>query len=99
MLKVRCRAEKKADIPTAGTTPADLQVTDQFLFRCGVEMTMKFKSLVAPTKKRKQCLPMKLRRYWKITCSREKDMLLWNKQIWWLSPRGKENHQEIFWHV
>ena len=35
--KARCRAEKKADVPAAGTTPADLQVTDQFFFplRCG----------------------------------------------------------------
>ena len=48
--KARCRAEKKADVPAAGTTPADLQVTDQFLFRCGVESLMKVKSLVAPTK-------------------------------------------------
>ena len=48
--KVRCRAEKKADVPAAGTTPADIQVTDQFLFRCGVENFMKVKSLVAPTK-------------------------------------------------
>ena len=31
--KARCRAKKKADVPAAGTTPADLQVTDQFLFR------------------------------------------------------------------
>ena len=35
--KARCRAKKKTDVPAAGTTPADLQVTDQFLFRCGVE--------------------------------------------------------------
>ena len=28
--KARCRAEKKADVPAAGTTPADLQVMDQF---------------------------------------------------------------------
>ena len=48
--KARCRAEKKADVPAAGTTPVDLQVTDQFLFRCGVESLMKVKSLVAPTK-------------------------------------------------
>ena len=48
--KARFRAEKKADVPAAGTTPADLQVTDQFLFRCGVESLMKVKSLVAPTK-------------------------------------------------
>ena len=45
-----CRAEKKADLQAAGTTPADLQVTDQFFFRCGVERLMKVKSLVAPTK-------------------------------------------------
>ena len=45
-----CRAEKKADVPAAGTIPADLQVTDQLFFRCGVESLMKFKSLVAPTK-------------------------------------------------
>ena len=44
--KARCRAKKKAD----RTTPADLQVTDQFLFRCGVESLMKVKSLVASTK-------------------------------------------------
>ena len=31
--KARCRAEKKADVPAAETTPDDLQVTDQFLFR------------------------------------------------------------------
>ena len=48
--KARCRAEKKADVPAARTTPADLQVTDEFLFRCGVESLMKVKSLVAPTK-------------------------------------------------
>ena len=48
--KARCRAENKADVPAAGTTPADLQVTDQFLFRCGVESLMKVRSLVAPTK-------------------------------------------------
>ena len=47
--KARCRAETKADKPAAGTTPADLQVTDQFLFRCGVESFMKVKSLIAPT--------------------------------------------------
>ena len=28
--KARWRAEKKADVSTAGTTPADIQVTDQF---------------------------------------------------------------------
>ena len=48
--KARCRAEKEADVPAAGTTPADLQVTNQFLFRCGVESLLKVKSLVAPTK-------------------------------------------------
>ena len=48
--KARCRAEKKADVPAAGTTTDDLQVTDQFLFRFGVESLMKVKSLVAPTK-------------------------------------------------
>ena len=47
--KARCRAEKKVDVPAAGTTP-DLQVTDQFLFRCGVESLRKVKSLVAPTR-------------------------------------------------
>ena len=32
----RCRAEKKANVPAAGTTPAVLQVTDQiFPLRCG----------------------------------------------------------------
>ena len=31
--KARCPAEKKADVPAAGTTPADLQAADQFLFR------------------------------------------------------------------
>ena len=97
-LKARCRAEKKADVPAAGTTPADLQVTDQFLFRCGVESLMKVKSLVAPTKVEKW-LSMKLKRYWKITCSREKDLLLPNKQNSWLLPRGMENLREIFWHV
>ena len=30
-----CRAEKKADVPAADTTPIDLQVTDQFLFPYG----------------------------------------------------------------
>ena len=48
--KVPCRAEEKADVPAAGTTPADLQVTDHFLFRCDVERLMKVKSLVAQTK-------------------------------------------------
>ena len=48
--KAQCQAEKKADVPAAGTTTADLQVTDQFLFRCNVESHMKVKSLVAPTK-------------------------------------------------
>ena len=41
---------KKADVPAAGMTPTDLQVTDQFLFRCSVENLMKVKSLVAPRK-------------------------------------------------
>ena len=48
--KARCWAEKKAYVPPTGTTSADLQVTDQFLFRCGVENLMKVKLLVAPTK-------------------------------------------------
>ena len=48
--EARCRAQKKAHVLIAGTTPADLQVTDQFLFRCDVESLMKVKLLVAPTK-------------------------------------------------
>ena len=49
--RARCRAEKKADVPAARTTPADLQVTDHFLLRCGVQSLMKVKTPVAPTKK------------------------------------------------
>ena len=49
-LTAGCRVETKADLPAAGTTPGDLQVTDQFLFRCGVKCLMKVKSLVARTK-------------------------------------------------
>ena len=41
---------KQADVPAGGTTPVEQQVTDQFLFRCGVESLMKVKSLDAPTK-------------------------------------------------
>ena len=48
--KERYRVEKKADVPAAGTKPADLQVRNRFLFRCGVESLMKVKSLDAPTK-------------------------------------------------
>ena len=47
--KAQCRVEKKAVVPAAGTTPADLQVTDQVLFHCGVKSLMKVKQLVAPT--------------------------------------------------
>ena len=96
--KARCRAEKKADVPAAGTTPADLQVTDQFLFRCGVESLMKVKSLVAPTKVETMAFN-EIDTVLEITCSREKDLLLPNKQNSWLLPRGMENHREIFWHV
>ena len=49
-IEARCRAEKKADVLAIGTTPADLQVTDQFVFPCGVESLIKVKSLVALTK-------------------------------------------------
>ena len=49
-IKARCRAEKKADVQAARTTPADLEVTDQFLFRSSVASFMKVKSLVAPPK-------------------------------------------------
>ena len=35
--RARCRAEKKIDVEAKRRNPADLQVTDQFLFRCGVE--------------------------------------------------------------
>ena len=48
--KARCRAEKKTDVDTNGNNPADYQITDQFLFRCGVESLKKVESLVAPTK-------------------------------------------------
>ena len=48
--KARCRAEKKTDVVANGGNPADYQITDQFLFRCGVESLKKVKSLVAPTK-------------------------------------------------
>ena len=50
--KTRCRAQKKADVSTAGTTFADLQITGQFFFRCGVESLMNVKRLVAPNRKR-----------------------------------------------
>ena len=45
----RCIAEKKIDVEINEGSPADLQVTDQFLIRCCVENLMKVKSLVAPT--------------------------------------------------
>ena len=48
--KARCRAEKKTDVDANGSNPADYQITDQFIFRCGVESLKKVKSLVAPTK-------------------------------------------------
>ena len=48
--KARCRAEKKTDVNANGSNPADYQITDQFIFRCGVESLKKLKSLVAPTK-------------------------------------------------
>ena len=47
--KGRCRAEKKVDVEANGGNPVDLQVTDQFLIRCGVESLSQMKSLVAPT--------------------------------------------------
>ena len=50
-LKARYRAEKKANLPEAGTTTADIQVTNQFLLRCSVESLMKVKQVVAPTAK------------------------------------------------
>ena len=50
--KARCRAEKKTDIvanpEAAPPVIQDLQITDQFLFRCGVECLRKVANLVAP---------------------------------------------------
>ena len=43
----RC-AEKKTDRPGTNTAAQDYQITDQFLFRCGVESLKKLKALVAP---------------------------------------------------
>ena len=42
--KARCRAEKRTD------ATGDLQMTDQFLVRCGIECLKKVKSLLAPQK-------------------------------------------------
>ena len=46
--KARCRAEKKTDTAATTSAPQDYQITDQFLFRCGVESLKKVKTLVAP---------------------------------------------------
>ncbi len=44
----KCRAEKKTDVAATASNAADFQITDQFLFRCGMESLKKLKSLVAP---------------------------------------------------
>ncbi len=53
----KCRAEKKTDVAATASNAADFQVTDQFLFRCGVESLKKLKSLVAP--KELKAMPFK----------------------------------------
>ena len=88
--KARCRAEKKADVPAAGTTPVDLQVTDQVIFRCDVESLMNVKSLVAPTKVETMAFNEK-ETVLENTCSREKDLLLPNKQ----ESCNKQNVQQL----
>ena len=39
----KCRAEKKTDVAATASNAADFQITDQFLFRCGVESLKKLK--------------------------------------------------------
>ena len=51
--KAHCRAEKKRDILADATADPvveqDLQITDQFLYKCGLETLKKLNSLVAHT--------------------------------------------------
>ena len=47
-IKYRNRASKKIDVEANGGKPADFQATDEFICRCGVEILMEVKSLVAP---------------------------------------------------
>ena len=44
----RIQSPKKIDVETNGGSLANLQVTDQFLFRCGVENLVTINTLVQP---------------------------------------------------
>ena len=48
--KARCRADGKIDVVETVEHPAKLNMTDQFLFRCGTDALVKLGSLVAPKK-------------------------------------------------